>query len=119
MTNGIISSLIKDIEENNNEIRAEQYAMVNVRPNEKILAMIEVMMKISGKNYSSLFTEIISLELADIAASNIEYAEPILNAAEQVFNKEDHYFLQQDCALSILKDEGYIKIYEYNPFHSI
>jgi hypothetical protein len=113
MSNGIILSVIKDIEKINNETHVEQYTIVNVRPSEKILVMIDIMMKISGKNYSSVISEIISSQLVNIAASDIEYAEPILNTAEQLFNEGDRCF-QKDCAFDILCRKGYIK-YELAP----
>ncbi len=116
MSNGIISRLIEEIEENNNDIRVEEHIMVNVRPSEKVLSMLDFIMKISGRNFSSEISEIISSKLVDIACSSIEYAEPILNASEQVFNNGYTRF-QEGCAFDILCNEGYIK-YELAPTES-
>ena len=115
MNNRIISPIIKDIEETNKEVRSEQsneYTIVNVRPSENILAMLDFMSKLSRKNYSSVIPEIISLELANFATS-IEYAETILDTAEKIFSNGDNCF-QEGCALAILGDNDYIK-YELSP----
>ena len=60
MSNGIISQLIKNIEHENDEILVEQFTMISVRPSEKVLAMLDVMAELSGKNYSSEISRIIS-----------------------------------------------------------
>lgn len=108
MSNGIISQLIENIEHENDEILVEQFTMISVRPSEKVLAMLDVMVELSGKNYSSEISKIISSQLLDEVHSSIEYAEPILNAAEQVFNAGDDSFYGSSV-LSTLNDMKYIK----------
>lgn len=108
MSNGIISQLIENIEHENDEILVEQFTMISVRPSEKVLAMLDVMAELSGKNYSSEISRIISSRLLDKVRSSIEYAEPIINAAEQIFNAGDDHF-HDSSVLSDLSEMKYIK----------
>ena len=108
MSNGIISQLIENIEHENDEILVEQFTMISVRPSEKVLAMLDVMAELSGKNYSSEISRIISSRLLGEVRSSIEYAEPIINAAEQIFNSGDDHF-HGSSVLSDLSEMKYIK----------
>lgn len=114
MSSGIISQLIENIENENEESLIEQFTIISVRPNEKVLAMLNIMTELSGRNYSSEISRIISSQLLNEVCSSIEYAEPILNAAEQVFNTGDHYF-DDSSVLSYLGRNKYLD-YDFTGF---
>ena len=83
MTSGILSKLINEIGEAHAEARAESYAMVNVRPGEKVAVMLDILSKLSGKSPSALVADEVSRRLADYAAASSANAEAILEAVEK------------------------------------
>ena len=100
MSIGILSNVIQAISEAQMEARAEQHIMVNVRPGEKVSAMLDLLAELSGKSATALVAEVISARLKAYAASSLEYADPIMDAAEQAL-KQDGMF-QPGCSLDQL-----------------
>ena len=112
MTNGILSKLINEIGEANAEARAESYTMVNVRPGDKVSAMLELLTKLSGKSPSALVADEISNRLAALAASSQDNAEAILNAAERALEQEPILGFQDNSALDLLQKGGILEVYD-------
>lgn len=110
MTNGILSKLINEIGEANAEARAENYTMVNVRPGDKVSAMLDLLTKLSGKSPSALVADEISRRLAALAASSKDNAEAILNAAERALEQEPILGFQEDSALDLLQKSGILEV---------
>lgn len=110
MTNGILSKLINEIGEANAEARAESYTMVNVRPGDKVSAMLDLLTRLSGKSPSALVADEISHRLASLAASSEENAEAILNAVEKALEQEPLLGFQENSALDLLQKGGILEV---------
>lgn len=112
MTNGILSKLINEIGEAQADARAESYSMVNVRPGDKVAAMLDLLSKLAGKSPSALITDEISRRLADYAASATINADAIMDAAEHALERENAYGFQEGSALDYLQKAGILEIEE-------
>lgn len=110
MTRGVLSKLISEIGEAHAEVRTETYAMVNVRPGEKVAVMLDILSKLSGKSPSALITDEISRRLAGLAASSSENADVILDAAEEALKRARAHGFQSGSALEFLKNDGIVEI---------
>lgn len=110
MTNGILSKLISEIGEAQADARAESYSMVNVRPGDKVAAMLDLLSKLAGKSPSALITDEISRRLADYAASATINADAIMDAAEHALERENAYGFQEGSALDYLQKAGILEI---------
>lgn len=110
MTEGILSDLIKKTTEDHAEIRSESYAMVNVRPGEKISAMLEVLCKLSKKTPSAVVTDRLSQRLAEFSVSSSSHAAAILEATEKTLGNESYAIFQNGSALDILKRCGVVEL---------
>lgn len=110
MTNGILSKLIHEIGEAQADARAESYAMVNVRPGEKVAVMLDLLSKLSGKSPSALIADEISRRLAAYTASSPKHAEAILDAVEKAFEQGNAYGFQEGSALEYLHKDGIVEI---------
>lgn len=110
MTNGILSKLINEIGEENAEVRAESYTMVNVRPGDKVAAMLDILTKLSGKSPSVLVADEISRRLATYAASSARNAEAILDAVEKASQQDHTVRFQDGSALDLLQKAGILEI---------
>ena len=110
MTSGILSKLINEIGEAHAEARAESYAMVNVRPGEKVAVMLDILSKLSGKSPSALVADEISRRLADYAASSSANAEALLEAAENALEQSKSYGFQEGSALDYLEKAKIIEV---------
>lgn len=108
MSQGIISKLIEEIGEAQTEIRIEEYTMVNVRPGEKVSAMLELVAALSGKSASALVAEVLSSRLAEYAASSIDNVDAIMDAAEEVLKQAGMF--QPGCALDHLEKADVLKV---------
>lgn len=108
MSIGILSNVIQAIGEAQIEARAEQHIMVNVRPGEKVSAMLDLVAELSGKSATGLVSEVLSFRLQAYAASALEYTGPIMDSAEQVL-KQDGMF-QPGCALDLLAKANVISV---------
>jgi hypothetical protein len=110
VTNGILSKLINEIGEAQADARAESYSMVNVRPGDKVAAMLDLLSKLAGKSPSALITDEISRRLADYAASATINADAIMDAAEHALERENAYGFQEGSALDYLQKAGILEI---------
>lgn len=110
MTNGILSKLINEIGEAQADARAESYSMVNVRPGDKVAAMLDLLSKLAGKSPSALITDEISRRLADYAASATINTDAIMDAAEHALERENAYGFQEGSALDYLHKAGILEI---------
>lgn len=110
MSHGILAKLISEIGEADADSRAESYAMVNVRPGDKVAAMLEILSKLSGRSASSLVTDQISLRLARYAASSPENADVILDAAEEALGGDRSRGFQVGSSLDMLERAGIIEV---------
>ena len=113
MSRGIISKLIEEIGEAQFEARAEEYTMVNVRPGEKVSAMLELVAALSGKSASAVVAEVLSSRLAEYAASSIDRIDAIMDAAEETLKQDGRF--QPGCALENLEKANILKL--ENGFH--
>ncbi len=110
MSNGILSKLISEIGEANAESRSESYTMVNVRPGEKVSAMLALLAKLSGKSPSALVSDELSRRLATLATSKPAYTDAILSAVEKSLDESGSYGFQDGSALDYLKRAKIIEI---------
>jgi hypothetical protein len=110
VTNGILSKLINEIGEAQADARAESYSMVNVRPGDKVAAMLDLLSKLAGKSPSALITDEISRRLAEYAASSTINADAIMDAAEHALERENAYGFQEGSALDYLQKAGILEI---------
>ncbi|NCM96084.1 MAG: hypothetical protein GW948_01865 [Rhodobacterales bacterium] len=110
MTNGILSKLIHEIGEAHADARAESYAMVNVRPGEKVAVMLDLLSRLSGKSPSALIADEISRRLAAYAASSPRNTEAILDAVEKALEQDNAYGFQEGSALKLLQKSGIVEI---------
>lgn len=106
MSNGILSRLVEDGKRSTNEARSESYVMINVRPGEKVGALLDLMARLTGKTPSVLMADKLSEALADLAQSSANYAPAILEAATQALKDNRH---MSDGALSILVKKGVLE----------
>lgn len=110
MSNGILSKLISEIGEANAEARSEKYTMVNVRPGEKVSAMLDLLAKLSGKSPSALISDELSRRLAILATSNPAYMGAILSAVEKSLDESGSYEFQDGSALDYIEKAKIIEI---------
>lgn len=81
MSDGIFSRLVEEDLRRQTEAKSEEYVMVNVRPGEKVGAMLDLMSCLTGKTPSVLIAEKLSEELSDYAASSVANSTAIFEAA--------------------------------------
>lgn len=110
MSNGILSKLISEIGDANAEARSESYTMVNVRPGEKVSAMLDLLAKLSGKSPSALVSDELSRRLAILATSNPAYTGAILSAVEKSLDESGSYGFQDGSALDYLEKAKIIEV---------
>lgn len=108
MNTGIISKAISNIVEAQFEKKSEGFTMVNVRPGEKVSAMLDVLAHLYQKSPSAVIADALSQRIATHAASSEMYADAILDAAGQVLLERE--FIHEESALGILKEQGLIKV---------
>jgi predicted transcriptional regulator len=108
MNSGIISKAISNIVEAQSEKKSEGFTMVNVRPGEKVSAMLDVLAHLYQKSPSVVIADALSRKIAAHAASSEMYADAILDAAEQVVLENG--ILHKESALGILEEQGLINI---------
>ncbi|WP_270666805.1 MULTISPECIES: hypothetical protein [unclassified Aeromonas] len=106
---GIMKGFISSIEISENELQAEDYIMVSVRPGEKISAMFDVFSHLFKKTPSALINggNAFSEQLARYAASNPLHGEVVLEAVEKALESG---FLSEGCALDLLKKNGVLEL---------
>lgn len=116
MTGGILSKIIAEISDLNAEAKAENYAMVNVRPGEKVAVMLDIISQLSGKSPSALLTDKISKYLAHYAASSSSNATAVLDAVKSKIEESNHHSFQENSALDYLEKAKIIEVVD--PFKS-
>lgn len=107
MTEGILSRLIEEDLRKETEARSEEYMMVNVRPGEKVGALLELMSRMTGKTPSVLMAERLSEELAEHAQSSAAYGPAIFEAAAKALEQDGFWF---EGALALLSERGVIGV---------
>ena len=80
MSHGPISKLVSSLDQTVSEARAENYAMINVRPGEKVSAMLDVLSGVMGSTPSALLTDALSERLAEYAVSSEKNVDAVLSA---------------------------------------
>lgn len=78
----MLSDIIKKINDEAYESNEESFVTINVRPNEKILGMLDVIAFLEGKNPASSMSKQFSQKLAELLMSskdNQEIIESIIN----------------------------------------
>lgn len=108
MSRGIISKVIEEIGEAQSEALAAEYAMINVRPGEKVSAMLDLVADLSGKSASAVVAEVLSSRLAEYATSSIDHIDAIMDAAEETLKQDGRF--QTGCALDNLEKAGVLKV---------
>ena len=108
MTQGPIARLTRDLSEASAAKRAETYATINVRPGEKVSAMLELLAELRRAPVATLVTEALSARLADYAVSDPSQAKAILDAVEACLAQDRHP--SPGSALGILHEKGSLKI---------
>ncbi|TBW08061.1 hypothetical protein E0E52_09800 [Azotobacter chroococcum] len=112
MSTGILSKAISNLVEAQSEKKSEGFTIVNVRPGEKVSAMLDVIAYLYQKSPSVLIADALSQKIATHAASSLTHADAIINAAGQVIS--EHGILHENSALGILKKQGLLKV--RNPY---
>lgn len=108
MSLGIISKVIEDIADAQTDALSHEYTMVNVRPGEKVSAMLDLVAALSGKSASALVAQVLSVRLAEYAASCVTYKDAILDAAQAALTLSGMF--QPGCALSLLEQADVINV---------
>lgn len=108
MSGGIMSRVIEESLRPSVEARTDSYMMVNVRPGEKVAALLDLLSRLAGMSPSALMADKLSEALADYAASSAAHGPAILAAAETALKHDRHFY--DDCALSILQNRGVIEV---------
>ncbi|HGW2956668.1 TPA: hypothetical protein ACNP37_005422 [Raoultella ornithinolytica] len=101
---GMMKGLISSVEMSEEELQAENYVMVSVRPGEKVSAMLDVFCHIFKKSPSAVINggNAFSEQLARHVASNPLHGDAVLEAVEKAI---ENGLLSEGCALNILKEK--------------
>ena len=108
MNKSIISNALSSILEAEDEHRAESFSMINVRPGEKVAAMLDILTHLSKKTPSALIADALSRELANYACSSISHADAVLDAVEQALANQE--VVNPECALGFLQEAKFLEI---------
>ena len=108
MNSGIFSKAISNIVEAKTDQKSEGFTMVNVRPGEKVSAMLDVVSHLNGKSPSAVIAVALSAKIADFAASSKNNAQAILDASEKAIIESS--YPHADSALGLLQKHGFLKI---------
>jgi len=112
MSAGIFSKAIQSAVDAQSAKKYEDYVVVNVRPGEKVSAMLDVIAHLYGKSPTEFIAEALSRKLAEFAASSLSHGDAVLDAAETVMSNSGQP--HRDSALGILMAKGLIET--SNPF---
>ena len=112
MNKNIFSQALSSIIETEDENREENFSMINVRPGEKVAAMLDILAHLSKKTPSALIADVFSIELESYACSSILHADAVLDAVEQVLTTQG--MLNPESALGLLEKKDVLTI--RNPF---
>lgn len=114
MSTGILSKAISNIIEDQSERNPEGFVMVNVRPGEKVSAMLDVIAHLYQKSPSVVIADALSQKIAAHAISSLTHTEAIIDAVGQVISENGN--LHENSALGILEKKGLLTISRPNPF---
>lgn len=106
MSDGFFSRLLEDGRRKEAEAKSEEYAMVNVRPGEKVAAMLDLMSQLRGKSPSAIMADELSNELAAYAVEDSKHGPAILEAAALAIEQDGFW---GDGALARLREWGVIE----------
>ena len=112
MNKSIISNALSSIIEAEDDKRAENFTMINVRPGEKVSAMLDILTFLTKKTPSTLISEAFSIQLAEYTCSSVSHADAVLDAVEQVL--ETQGIVNPESALGLIEKVGVLKI--NNPY---
>lgn len=108
MNRNIFSQALSSVIETEDEHRAESFSMINIRPGEKVAAMLDILTHLSKKTPSALIADVFSTELASYACSSILHADAVLDAVEQVLTTPG--ILNPESALGLLEKKDVLTI---------
>lgn len=105
MKNGVFAEALHNLEQAAIEINTDDFVIVNMRPGDKISAMLEILAMIHKKSPTVIIAESLSQHIANHAMSSPIYADAISKSA----NREGRYRIGKGTALSILKENGLLE----------
>lgn len=108
MSSGILSKAISNIVEAQTDKKSDEFVMVNVRPGEKISAMLDVISYLYGKSPSIVIADALSHKIATFATTSQDHSDAILEATAQAISEHGHP--NSDSALGLLEKHGWLKI---------
>jgi hypothetical protein len=112
MSSDIFTKAISQLLDTRAGNKTEGYMVVNVRPGEKVSAMLDVLAHLYKRSPSEFVDNALSIKLADFAASSSDHISPILDVTEACM--ADKVAINQGSALAILEERGILQI--SNPF---
>lgn len=110
MKNGVFAEALHNLEQAAIEANTDDFVIINMRPGDKISAMLEVLAMIQKKSPTAIIADALSQHIANHAISSSMYADAIIKSA----NKAGTYSIGRGTALSILKEKGLLE--EINHF---
>mgnify|MGYP001013532388 CR=1 FL=1 len=110
MKNGVFAEALHNLEQAAIEANTDDFVIINMRPGDKISAMLEILAMIHKKSPTVIIAEALSQHIANHAMSSPIYADAIIRSA----NKAGKYSIGKGTALSILKENGLLE--EINHF---
>lgn len=108
MSQGPIARLPRDLTEDSAAKRTEIYATINIRPGEKVAAMLELLAELRRVPVATQVTVALSARLADYAVSDPNHAKAVLDAVEA--RLEQGHQPSAGSALGILLERGVLNI---------
>lgn len=106
----MLSDLLEKIKNDAYEADETSFTTINVRPNEKIIGMLDVISYLNGKSPTSSISKQFSQKLAEFLVSSKDNKEIINQIIENNFNHSG--------AVAILRSEGVIKL-DINAFNLV
>lgn len=110
MKNGVFAEALHNLEQAAIEANTDDFVIINLRPGDKISAMLEILAMIQNKSPAAIIAEALSEHIAHHAMSSPIYANAIIKSA----NEAGIYSIRKGTALSILKENGLLE--EINHF---
>lgn len=105
MKNSVFGEALYNLAQAEIEGNTNDFVMINMRPGDKISAMLEVLAMIQKKSPTAIIAEALSMHIAHHAMSSPIYADAIIRSA----NKLGEYRIEEGTALSILKENGLLE----------
>lgn len=105
MKNGVFAEALHNLEQAAIEVNTDDFVVINMRPGDKISAMLEILAMIQNKSPAAIIAEALSEHIAHHAMSSPIYANAIIKSA----NEAGICSIRKGTALSILKDNGLLE----------